>query len=160
MTSEPLDNELLAELAGRLAPDMDSDQIVDPDPSLDEIRSMAEEDDAIERAIADEPDPTVAELMAWAAEADELERAAGMDITPGHERLHFYWTKGAGLKRWITSRHQWTKLKRLLEKHVGPERAKRFAAKWVHEVTGFWPGSDAHRVEEGGKPRGHKIGPG
>jgi hypothetical protein len=29
-----------------------------------------------------------------------------------------------------------------------------------YDAIDRWPGSDAHRVEEGGKPRGQKIGPG
>ena len=93
---------------------------------------------------------------------DEAVRAAGHDVTPGHDELHHWWTKGPGLTRWVDSPHQFTTLRDQLveEAHVTPEVADRWAAAWVHEVTGFWPGSDMHRVEEGGKPRGHRIGPG
>ncbi len=87
-------------------------------------------------------------------------RAAGHDVTPGHDQLHHYWTRGEGLAKWVDSPHQWTTLYHHLVKYVNPEMAKRMAAAWVHEVTGAWPGSDVHRVEEGGKPRGHVVGPG
>jgi len=76
------------------------------------------------------------------------------------ERLHHYWTRGKGLAKWIGSPHPWTTLYHHLRKYVGSERAKRMAAEWVHEVTGLWPGSDAHRVAHGGKMRGKVIGPG
>jgi hypothetical protein len=92
--------------------------------------------------------------------AGMVSRAAGHDVTPGHDQLHHYWTRGEGLAKWIGSPTQWTTLEHLLEEHVPPGQAKRMAAAWVHEVTGNWPGSDAHRVAEGGKPRGHRIGPG
>jgi hypothetical protein len=87
-------------------------------------------------------------------------RAAGQDVTPGHDQLHHYWTKGEGLAKWVDSPHQWTTLYHHLVKYVNPEMAKRMAAAWVHEVTGDWPGSDVHRVKEGGRPRGNRIGPG
>ena len=91
-------------------------------------------------------------------------RALGHDVTPGHDELHHYWTRGPGLPKWIKSRTQFRTLRALLAKatkgKVSPEALDRFAAAWVHEVTGFWPGSDMHRVLEGGKPRGHRIGPG
>lgn len=91
-------------------------------------------------------------------------RAAGHDTTPGHENLHLWWTKGPGLKLWIESPHQYTTLHAELVKATKGKlplgEIDRMAASWVHEVTGFWPGSDMHRVLEGGKPRGHRIGPG
>lgn len=76
------------------------------------------------------------------------------------ERLHHYWTRGKGLAKWIGSPHPWTTLYHHLRKYVGSERAKRMASEWLHEVTGLWPGSDAHRVSHGGKMRGKVIGPG
>jgi hypothetical protein len=99
---------------------------------------------------------------------DELSRAEGLDeddeilraMGGNRYKLREYWTHGAGLKRWIKSRHQWTTLYRLLRRHVGSARAKRMASQWLHSVTGLWAGSDAHRVAQGGKPRGKLIGPG
>lgn len=85
---------------------------------------------------------------------------ASHDTTPGHDQLHHYWTRGEGLPRWRDSPHPFTTLAGLLEEHVGPDRAKRMAAAWIHEVTGNWPGSDAHRVATGHPPRGNNIGPG
>lgn len=92
----------------------------------------------------------------------QITRAAGHDVTPGHDELHHWWTRGPGLARWVDSSHQFTTLRDQLVEvaKVAPEVANRWAASWVHEVTGNWPGSDAHRVAEGGKPRGHRIGPG
>jgi len=99
-----------------------------------------------------------------AEQDDEIDRAAGHDVTPGHDELHHYWTKGPGLARWIESPTQFRTLRAELAEatdgKIPPEELDRFAAAWVHEVTGFWPGSDMHRVLEGGKPRGHRVGPG
>lgn len=92
--------------------------------------------------------------------ADSVGRAAGHDTTPGHDELHHYWTRGEGLARWRTSPHPFSTLRDLLAEHVPIEQANRMAAAWVHEVTGNWPGSDAHRVATGHPPRGHRIGPG
>jgi hypothetical protein len=71
----------------------------------------------------------------------ELERLAGHDVTPGHDELHHYWTKGEGLAKWVHSAHPWTALYHHLVKHVNPEMAKRMASAWFHEVLGFWPGT-------------------
>ncbi len=91
-------------------------------------------------------------------------RALGHDVTPGHDELHHWWTKGPGLARWIGSPHQYTTLHAELVKatkgKLPPGEIDRMAASWVHEVTGEWPGSDMHRVLEGGKPRGNRIGRG
>lgn len=80
----------------------------------------------------------------------------GQDVTPGHDQLHHYWTRGRGLAKWKT----WTELKNHLTKYVGPERAKRMAAKWFRDRYGFWPGADVNRVVHGKPPRGHVVGPG
>jgi len=84
----------------------------------------------------------------------DLTRAA--DVTPGHDQLHHYWTKGKGLAKW----HDFTSLYNHLVKYVGPARAKRMAAQWFHERFGFWPGSDKNRLMHGKKPRGHVVGKG
>lgn len=85
---------------------------------------------------------------------EELLRAAG-------EQLKHYWTKEAeGLAKWAKSPHPYTELHRHLSKFLGPERAKRVAAEWFHDVFGFWPGSDLNRVTHGKPPRGDKVGPG
>lgn len=65
------------------------------------------------------------------------------DVTPGHDQLHHYWTRGEGLAKWAKNPHPWTALYRHLVKHVGPERAKRMAAQWHKEVFGIWPGEKA-----------------
>jgi hypothetical protein len=65
----------------------------------------------------------------------------GVDVTPGNDQLHHYWTRDPrGLAKWAKSPHPWTALYRHLVKYVGPERAKRMAAQWHHEVFGIWPG--------------------
>ena len=86
--------------------------------------------------------------------------ALGHDVTPGHDQLHHYWTHGEGLAKWLGHPHEWTALRDHLAKYVGPERAARMATEWFHEVKGFYPGSDLHRVEHGKPPRGHRVGPG
>jgi hypothetical protein len=78
----------------------------------------------------------------------------------GAARLHAYWTKGEGLAKWAGSPHPWTSLYHHLVKYMPPDKAKRTAAEWFHQVFGFWPGSDLNRVTHGKPPRGHKVGPG
>ena len=87
-------------------------------------------------------------------------RAAGHDVTPGHDELHHYWTRGEGLARWRTSPHPWTTLRDLLLEHVPKNRADRMASAWFVEVFGYASGSDIHRVNSGKPPRGNRIGPG
>lgn len=99
-------------------------------------------------------------LQLAGVDLDDEARLAGKDVTPGHDELHHYWTRGKGLAKWAKSAKPWTTLKRHLEKYVGPERAKRMAAQWFHEVFGFWPGSDLNRVTHGKPPRGKRVGPG
>jgi phage portal protein BeeE len=68
---------------------------------------------------------------------------ADLERAHNDEQLHHYWTKGEGLAKWVGSPHPWTTLMHHLEKHVDPERAKRMAAQWHHEVFGIWPGEKA-----------------
>lgn len=88
------------------------------------------------------------------------ERLAGQDVTPGHDQLHHYWTRGEGLAKWRGSPHPWTTLRRHLLKYVNPEMATRMASKWFEEVFGYAAGSDLHRLDSGKPPRGHLVGPG
>jgi hypothetical protein len=89
-----------------------------------------------------------------------VQAAAGHDVTPGHDELHHYWTRGEGLAKWAESPTPWTTLVAHLTKYVGPEKAKVFASRWFKEVFGFYAGSDLNRVTHGHPPRGHNIGPG
>lgn len=90
-----------------------------------------------------------------------ISRTAGADITPGHDELHHFWTRDPrGLSQWADSPKPWTTLVALLTKHVGPERARVFASRWVHDVFHQYTGSDAYRLEHGGKIRGKRVGPG
>lgn len=84
----------------------------------------------------------------------------GKDVTPGHDELHHYWTKGEGLAKWAKSPHPWTSLYNHLVKYVGPVHAKKMAGKWFEEVFGFAAGSDKNRVMHGKPPRGKRVGPG
>jgi hypothetical protein len=90
--------------------------------------------------------------------------AAGHDVTPSHDELHHYWVAGPGLAEWRGSPTPFTTLVDLLVEHVKPPRPlstyKKWAAAWMHEVFGYWPGSDRNRVEHGHPPRGHRVGPG
>lgn len=88
------------------------------------------------------------------------DRAAGHDITPGHDELHHYWTRGPGLAKWAESPKPWTTLVAHLTKYVGPEKAKIYASRWFIEVFHFAAGSDLNRVTHGHPPRGHLVGPG
>jgi len=87
-------------------------------------------------------------------------RLAGKDVTPGHDQLHHYWTRGEGLTKWKFSPKPWTTLVALLTEHVGPEKAKVFASRWFIEVFGYAAGSDKNRVAHGHPPRGDRVGPG
>jgi hypothetical protein len=110
--------------------------------------------------LVDEEDPTLDEIRALADEDDELDRAAGQDVTAGHDELHHYWTRGEGLAKWSGSPKPWTTLVAHLAKHVGLRKAKIFASRWFIEVKGYAAGSDRNRVEHGHPPRGHRVGPG
>ncbi len=99
----------------------------------------------------------------WITHPGPERRAAGHDTHPGDgnaENLHKYWVAGPGLAKWRASPKPWTTLKDHLLKWLPPGEAKRTAAKWFHEVMGFWPGADLNRVTHGQPPRGHKVGPG
>lgn len=113
----------------------------DPGEPDDEQRSRA-------RARMDELDEDAEE-----PDDDEYEmyRAAGADTNLGGERLHYWWTKGPGLKRWAGSPHPWTALYTQLRKHVGAAKAKRMASAWFKEVFGIWSGE-----RKGNNP----VGPG
>lgn len=99
-----------------------------------------------------------ATLYALAFPAESKVRRAREAVL--HDELENYWTRGEGLKKWLGHPHEWTALRDHLLKYVGPERADRIASEWFHDVKGFWPGSDLHRVEHGKPPRGDRIGPG
>jgi hypothetical protein len=74
------------------------------------------------------------------------------------EFLHRYWTTDPeGLAKWATSPRPWTALVRHLTKHVGRARAERMAAKWHHEVFGYWPGQRERKKK---KKVGAGRGPG
>jgi hypothetical protein len=110
------------------------------DPTLDQIRAMAEPDD------------------------EEIDRAAGHDVTPGHDELHHYWTVGPGRHEWVNSPTPWRTLLALLVAHVKPpkplEVLKKWASRWFIEVKDYAAGSDENRVAHGHPPRGHRVGPG
>lgn len=67
--------------------------------------------------------------------------AGGADTTPGHDELKRYWLVGPGAAKigWGAP-GDFTRCENHLEKHVGPEKAKRFCAQWHHDMTGMWPG--------------------
>ena len=130
-------------------------------------RSTEPDEDDIERADYDdhpgEPDDEMrARAQACLDDCDEdaeepddadydMYRAAGADTNLGGERLHYWWTKGPGLARWVNSPHPWTALYTQLREHVGAARAKRMASAWFHEVFGIWSGE-----RKGSNP----VGPG
>lgn len=60
---------------------------------------------------------------------------------PRGANLHQYWTVGPGRARWST----WTELYNHLVKYLSPNRARRTAAEWFHDVKGYWPGDRRNR---------------
>jgi phage portal protein BeeE len=121
-------------------PDDDSDE---GERRVKSDRERERELKAIDRIMKEPPRPNyppydveAAPVTGDDAELDDelLERAKN------DEQLHHYWTKGKGLAKWAGSPHPWTTLYHHLVKFVGPERAKRMAAQWHHEVLGRWPG--------------------
>ena len=92
---------------------------------------------------------------------EQITAAAGHDVTPGHDELHHYWTRGEGLAKWAESPTPWTTLYHHLLKYAKtPGEAKRWASRWFIEVFHFAAGSDLNRVTHGKPPRGHRVGPG
>lgn len=89
---------------------------------------------------------------------------AGRAVTPGEkvdsERLHQYWVAGPGLAKWASSPHPWQTLHDLLAKYLTGHILDATTSKWHYEVFHQHTGSDAYRVEHGGKMRGKRIGPG
>ena len=73
------------------------------------------------------------------------------DTKPGDggDNLRNYWTRGEGLAKWATTAHPYTNLVEHLTKFLGPERAKRVAAQWFHDVFGIWPGERAGKNPTG-----------
>jgi hypothetical protein len=92
-----------------------------------------------------------------------VQAAAAHDVTPGHDELHHYWTKGAGLSRWAGSPTPWTTLLANLVEEVKDKPLsvlKKWASRWFIEVFGYASGSDRNRVAHGHPPRGKRVGPG
>lgn len=92
-----------------------------------------------------------------------ITRAAGHDITPAHDQLHHYWTKGEGLARWAKSPTPWRTLLANLQEEVKDkplEVLKKWTSRWFIEVFGYAAGSDKNRVAHGKPPRGKRVGPG
>jgi len=83
------------------------------------------------------PAEFAAVLDVWLAE--ETRARGGGD--PDGSNLKTYWTTGAGRARW----NSWTELYQHLLKHLSPDRAKRTASQWFHDVKGFWPGDKRNR---------------
>ncbi len=96
----------------------------------------------------------------WISHPGPERRAVTPVGVEGAARLHAYWTKGEGLAKWASSPHPWTSLYHHLAKFMPPDKAKRTAAEWFHDVFHFWPGADLNRVTHGKPPRGDKVGPG
>ena len=78
---------------------------------------------------------------------------------PGND-LHRYWVAGPGLAKWAKSARPWTALYHHLQKFMPPSEAKATTSRWHFEVFHQHTGSDAYRVEHGGRMRGNRIGPG
>lgn len=140
-------------------------------PCIDRSRYADDEDiiraeypnlcDALDAGELDEDVPLIRASAEWAELQSRIKlaviaRTAGVDVTPGHDRLHHWWVYGEGRARWRT----WTELRDQLLEHVSPAKAERFASEWFHERYGYWSGSDLNRVKHGKPPRGDRVGPG
>jgi hypothetical protein len=69
--------------------------------------------------------------------------ALGTDTHPGGEgpgSIKWWWTKGPGLQRWVSSPTPWRTLYSQLKEHMSDDMAKRCASEWFHEVFGIWSG--------------------
>jgi hypothetical protein len=148
--------ELAPEASRSLTP-TEEDEVSRADDDEPEVDDVSDDDDDFDPEI----DYHVS-CIDWGDDEAERSEFDEDDIVRAMDRnqLKHYWTVGKGLRKWLGHPHPWTALYRHLRKYVGAERAKRMAAQWVHDVTGNWPGSDAHRVATGHKPRGSRIGPG
>lgn len=74
------------------------------------------------------------------------------DSRPGSRGwLKHYWTRGAGLSRWVASPHPWTTLYGHLVKHMTPGMARRVTSDWFEEVFGY---------PSGARKGANKFGPG
>jgi hypothetical protein len=114
--------------------DFDPDDVVRGDAlDLEDEEELDDEDD-------DEPVDEMDLALEHYTEDEEVGRAAGHDVTPGHDELHHWWTKGSGLARWVGSPHPWTTLRDQLLEHVPLAKANRMASKWFFEVFGIWSG--------------------
>jgi hypothetical protein len=63
--------------------------------------------------------------------------------------LKWYWTRGPGLAKWVTSPHPWTALRNELAKYLKPPVLDRTVSQWFRDVFGIWPGE-----REGKNPLG------
>lgn len=78
------------------------------------------------------------ELREWQTFLDDTLSARAIT---DENNLKNYWTKTPeGLAKWASHLHPWTELYHHLFKFLGPERAKRVASEWFHDVFGIWPG--------------------
>lgn len=119
---------------------------------------QVEVDDDAESEFVDEMDLALEHYT-----EDDVERAAGRDVTPGHDELHHWWTRGPGLARWVGSPTPWTTLVANLVEAVKDkplETLKRWASRWYIEVFHYAANSDEARVAHGKPPRGDRVGPG
>lgn len=92
------------------------------------------------------------EIAAYAVALAQRGPSAAVPGSPGHQ-LHEFWTKNPkGLAKWADKPHPWTALYHHLRKYIhNDEEAKATAAKWFHDVKGYWPGD-----QKGKNP----VGPG
>jgi hypothetical protein len=92
-------------------------------------------------AMPDEQDDSDYSDDGWADDSDLVAAAAGANAGNANN-LKTYWTKNPkGLAQWLHTPHPWTALYNQIRKHVDPDKAKRIAAQWYHDVLGTWPGS-------------------
>ena len=68
------------------------------------------------------------------------------------EQLRRYWTETPeGLAKWADKPHPWTALRNHLRKYLPPGILDRVVSDWHFRVFHQHTGSDAYRIEHGGK---------
>jgi hypothetical protein len=88
----------------------------------------------------DSPDANPDDVATAVDDAQAAEAKRGKSRGGGAQELRDYWTKGAGLAKWVDSPHPFSALRNHLLKYIhDPAEADRTAAAWFKDVFGYPP---------------------